>query len=85
MSYRAGIGYGMALLGLEPGPPHVFCDHDGCVARVNADGPRQPAWLRNNKPPRGWQLVRCDGVRRDYRPRHKLPKPRLSSHNKGNP
>lgn len=71
MSYRCGIGPG---LGLEPGPPRVSCDADGCRARIIIDG-RPPAWFFNYKAKPGWRLIRRDlddgGIyRRDYCPEH---------------
>jgi hypothetical protein len=75
MSYRAGIGGGMARLGFEPRDPHIVRDGCGMVRRL--DGRTSwapPAWFLNGKPPPGWGGTRsADGTARtDYCPRCKL-------------
>ena len=70
MTYRCGIGPGIP--GLEPGPPHIFCDVCGrrFEAKARRGGP--PSWLLNGKAPRGWRVVRTvNGTRQDYCPEHK--------------
>lgn len=68
MTYRAGIGLGMASLGFAPGPPHVRCDALGCSAtfeaKVTRGGP--PAWLRDGKAPPGWRTQRTGDRRWDF-------------------
>lgn len=66
MSYHAGIGPGMARLGLTPMEPHVQCD--GCeraihVLPVGTCAP--PAWFLDGNPPPRWRGLRAhDGSRR---------------------
>lgn len=72
MTYRCGIGLGMAALGIEPGPPHVRCDTCGLriSAETKAGGPTQ--WLLKRKAPKGWLMIRPNDdatQRRDYCPR----------------
>ncbi len=72
MTYRAGLGLGMAKLGFTPGPPHVFCDTCGCrrSAETKSGGPA--AWLLKRKAPPGWLLIRSESngeiSRLDYCP-----------------
>jgi hypothetical protein len=69
MTYRCGIGPGMERFGLEPGEPHITCDSCGLkkTARTRTGG--APAWLLDDKPPKGWFLFRqLDRTRIDYCP-----------------
>lgn len=72
MTYRCGIGDGMARLGMVPGPPHIFCDVCGLKLEAVATRGGAPAWLRKGTAPKGWGMARLpDGTRRDFCPRHK--------------
>lgn len=74
MTYRCGIGDGLAALGFTPGPPHVRCDAPGCAATCEAKVTRggAPAWLRNGTAPHGWRKLKLDdGTSRDYCPAHR--------------
>jgi len=70
MTYKCGIGLGMATIGFTPRDPHVVCDICGTIDNgVRVDGyPKQ--WLHNGTAPKGWKMVRRemeDGIyRRDY-------------------
>jgi hypothetical protein len=81
MSYRVGIGGGMARLGFVPNDPHIVCDGCGTVRRLDGQASRAPpAWFLSGKPPPGWSGTRSkDGTSRtDYCPRCKttLPLPK---------
>lgn len=56
MTYRCGIGPGMAAIGLAPREPHFECDGDGCDA-VRSVGDFPPRWFLAGKPPPGWRKV----------------------------
>lgn len=80
MSYRCGMGYGMARLGFEEGPPHIRCDDCGTRLNATTRSGGQPAWLLNSKAPKGWLLIRQDDhTRIDYCPacraKHAQPRP----------
>ena len=67
MTYHAGIGLGMAVLGFRPREPHVTCDGCGMVASgVTRDG-WPTAWLRNGTAPPGWRLTRREDGTSDHR------------------
>jgi len=72
MTYRCGIGAGMAQLGFEPCEPHLVCDDCGLKLTIDRDR-IAPAWLLNNKAPKGWLCIhnREDFTRTDYCPRCK--------------
>jgi hypothetical protein len=78
MSYRVGIGAGMAALGFAPREPHIECD--GCGLRWNIPTDRAPpVWFLDGKAPKGWKRVDAIGEtdqmeRRDYCPRCKAGK-----------
>jgi hypothetical protein len=57
MSYRCGMAPSMAQFGFEPGPPRIICDGCGVTleARTRSGGP--PAWLLDQKAPKGWKLI----------------------------
>jgi hypothetical protein len=55
MTYRAGIGPGIP--GLEPGPPHIFCDGCGLKFEVHSRFGGAPAWFLDGKAPKGWQVI----------------------------
>lgn len=74
MSYRCGIYEPLAtILGVEPGPPRVKCDHPGCLAKVVISDRRPPPrWLLDGKAPPRWRTVKSeDGSRVDRCPTHK--------------
>ena len=74
MTYRCGIGLGMAAIGIEPGPPHVRCDTCGLRISAETNSGRPKAWLLNRKAPPGWLMIRPSDdatQRRDYCPRCK--------------
>lgn len=53
MSYRCGVGAGMAKIGFAPRGPAIVCD--GCGAEYKIDiGVIPPRWFLDGKPPRGW-------------------------------
>lgn len=65
MSYRAGIGAGMARLGLLPGEPHIICDGCGVTIPVANGTTFAPRWFLAGKPPPKWRGVRShDGSKR---------------------
>ncbi len=76
MTYYAGMGprLSQVLDLLHPGP-RVECD--GClkVALGTTKKGHMTAWLRENRAPKGWQLVRVEAddktplFRRDYCPK----------------
>ena len=72
MTYRAAI-FGLSHIGIPDHPePTVYCDGEGCTARVVAltRAGCAPAWLLDGKAPKGWRVERFeDGAcRRDYCP-----------------
>lgn len=69
MTYRCGIGPGIAALGVEPGPPRITCNLCARVLEVREVRGGAPAWLRNGTAPKGWRLVYEDGHRIDLCPR----------------
>jgi hypothetical protein len=72
VTYRAGLGLGMASLGFTPGPPHLRCDGCGLVLEAVTQRGGPPSWLLNRKAPKGWKMIRNDdGTRRDWCPRCK--------------
>ena len=65
MSYRAGIGAGMARIGFTPGEPHIQCDGCGAVRLVAGKTSYAPAWFLAGRAPPGWRGVRThDGEKR---------------------
>jgi hypothetical protein len=60
VTYRCGIGAGMAALGITPRDPHVVCDGCGLVATGVTHRGFPTAWLRNGKSPPGWLMTRVD-------------------------
>jgi hypothetical protein len=67
MSYLCG------LMGLRS--PTIRCDGEGCTAQIVIEG-MPPNWFLDNRPKRGWRLVRRERdnapvYRRDYCPQHK--------------
>lgn len=66
MSYHAGIGQGLARIGLEPMEPHFECDGCGAQHAVKPRGRAgPPSWFLNGKPPPGWRTLRKhDGSKR---------------------
>ena len=75
MTYRAAI-FGLEHVGIPTHPePAVYCDGDGCTARVVArtrsGGP--PAWLLDGKAPKGWAVERDEEnhTRKDWCPAHR--------------
>jgi hypothetical protein len=84
MTYVCGFGPGMAGLGIEPGPPHIFCDTCGLKYEAKETRGGAPAWLRNGTAPKGWLVRRtADGQRRDYCPRHKATQLESAAEEKG--
>lgn len=74
--YRCGIGWKLAATIDYPGPrvPHVVCDACGAVKLGVTKRGDLAAWLRNQKAPPGWLLLRDEDptgtVRReDYCPK----------------
>ena len=71
MTYRCGMGAGMARFGFEEGPPHIICDGCGTtlLARTRSGG--APEWLLSGKAPRGWRMQPIeDGYcRKDWCPK----------------
>lgn len=69
MTYYAGIGPRLsgALELLNPGPC-VECDKCLAVVIGTTKSGHMAAWLRNDKPPRGWRCLRSlePFLRRDY-------------------
>ncbi len=69
MSYRAGIGPGMAALGLQPGEPHIVCDGCGCTHEVSTRTSIAAVWfLKDRSPPRWGGHGHGTPSRRDYCP-----------------
>ena len=67
MSYHAGIGPGMASIGLAAREPAVRCDGCGAehIVKPRGAGSVPPAWLLDGKPPPGWRGLRShDGSKR---------------------
>lgn len=68
MSYRVGVGGGMAALGFQPCEPAIICDGCGLVHRIvarNRMGP--PAWFFDGKAPPEWKLAQSEhGARQDF-------------------
>ncbi len=63
MSYRCGIGPGLAALGMEPGEPRVTCDGCGLRTGVTKASGMPYAWFLNRKGPPGWKSTRtADGA-----------------------
>ena len=62
MTYRCGIGPGIP--GMQEGAPHLRCDECGLVLEARASRGGPPAWLRENRPPKGWAMARLGDVRR---------------------
>ena len=69
MSYRAGIGGGLARkFGAQPSDPYIICDGCGCTRTVysgrNSFAPAK--WLLNGRAaPGGWTGGRRDDLTRD--------------------
>jgi len=66
MSYRCGIGLGMAKFGFTPGPPVIICDNCGREHAVCGSNSYLPyKWFLNNKAPKGWKTEKtADGLGR---------------------
>ncbi len=74
MSYRVGVGGGMAALGFQPRDPAIICDGCGLVRPVVAPGRMgPPAWFLDDKAPPKWKQWKRleDGQRLDFCPRCK--------------
>lgn len=66
MTYRCGMGRGMAQYGFEPGPPRFTCDDCGAVFYVEGYG-AAPRFMCKEKPcPPGWKNVPVD----EFKSRH---------------
>ncbi len=80
MSYRCGVGPGLAALGLESGPPQITCDSGGFKLVIRL-GALPPKWLMNNRPAPHRALERVEDsasgilMRRDWCPTCKLALP----------
>ncbi len=68
MTYRFGIGPGMAGLGMGPRDPHLICD--GCgetrlVVNPNSSNMMPPKWFLAGRAAPGWRMLRVyDGSKR---------------------
>ena len=74
MSYRVGIGFGMASLGFQPCDPAIICDGCGLVRPIVSSGRMgPPAWFLDGKAPPKWKQGKRipDGDRQDFCPRCK--------------
>lgn len=73
MSYRCGIDGSLAkALGVVPGDPRIVCDGCAVVQRVTTRSGLPAAWFRDGRAAPRWEMVRTDGVRRDYCPTCKV-------------
>ena len=74
MSYRVGVGAGMARIGLMPCDPAIICDGCGLVRQVVAHRMGSaPGWFLDGKPPPRWKAGKRleNGQRQDFCPRCK--------------
>jgi hypothetical protein len=74
VSYRVGVGGGMAALGFQPCDPAIICDGCGLVRPVVSPGRMgPPAWFLDSKSPPKWKQGKRlpDGARQDFCPRCK--------------
>lgn len=61
MSYRCGLGPGMASIGVTPCEPHISCDGCGVqrpIVNPNARNLMPPKWFFAKRPPPGWKGLR---------------------------
>jgi hypothetical protein len=73
VSYRVGVGGGMAALGFQPCDPAIICDGCGLVRPIVSPGRMgPPAWFFDGKAPPKWKLAQSEhGARQDFCPRCK--------------
>jgi hypothetical protein len=72
MTYHAGIGISMnrkagEALQLVADTPHLTCDKCNLRLEIRTDRP-PPAWLLDEKAPKGWMTTRIEGKRKHYCP-----------------
>ena len=73
MSYHCGVDGSLAkALGVVPGDPRIVCDGCRVTLRLVTRRGTPPAWLLNGRAAPRWEMVRTDGVRRDYCPTCKV-------------
>lgn len=67
MSYHCGVDGSLAkLLGVVPGNPRIVCDGCGVARSVARGNGLLYAWFAAGRAAPRWEMVRIDGVRRDY-------------------
>ena len=69
MSYRCGLGPGIPG---GPTEPRIICDGCRVVLPVVTRRGTAPVWFLDGRAAPRWEMVRADGVRRDYCPSCKI-------------